>query len=638
MNEPVIRYCAQRHIYDASVYAQCPYCKKILANQRKLAGVLSSSDLPYSGEGEEHTREETLLQQNNRQIRMHRIVPAEAVKHRVKRVIRSVLSAVLLLLVMGSGAVWGLNTDDLQSSVNGNELVVYLPQQDYRDTSVRVQVGSTAVLEGDLRDVDGNGSIQTLILFDNSLSISPENRQKMKQVVRTIVEKRTPEEQFAFATFDTGVHMLTEMKTDVSELLPALEAVDFQNQYTWLKTCLYGCIGDPSIFTEGSYARILICSDGCDDNPTGYTADEVRRKLQQYPCEVLAVGSVYDREPEAVSRLFSLAGSRQTCTWLLDDFGEDISAVTEGICAEKPGKVAVVTLDDRLLDGEEKRIQVQTVTGEGTFSGTAAVVMPFSGTVPQETETGSEETAAISSGEETETALSVSEADVSAAPEEEPGEEPEEKPEESVRPEEGKPARIQFILFPVLLLIPLAALTAALVLLSGRRKKQAEKPSEQTDRPERTFSPADRPEWTVSQTAADPAEDEMTLQQNMMEDDESTVLIMNDSAGAAPGEICRLTLASEDNPRQVYSVPVSQEVIIGRRPECTIALEGDPSVSGHHCVIYRVGDDIMLRDDNSSNGTWLNHQKLSAPQRIGSGDVIGIGRTRWKATVYRGQR
>jgi len=60
-----------------------------------------------------------------------------------------------------------------------------------------------------------------------------------------------------------------------------------------------------------------------------------------------------------------------------------------------------------------------------------------------------------------------------------------------------------------------------------------------------------------------------------------------------------------------------------------IVLEGDKSVSGHHCVIYRVGDDLMLRDNNSSNGTWLNHQKLTNPERIDSGDVIGIGRSRW---------
>ena len=64
MNEPVIRYCAQGHIYDASVHAQCPYCEKILQNQRKLASELSFGMQTDYAEETELLRDETELLQH----------------------------------------------------------------------------------------------------------------------------------------------------------------------------------------------------------------------------------------------------------------------------------------------------------------------------------------------------------------------------------------------------------------------------------------------------------------------------------------------------------------------------------------------------------------------------------------------
>lgn len=545
---------------------------------------------------------------------------------RNKQAVLSALAAGLLMIMMAPGSVWGLNNDELQNFVNGNVLTVYLPQQDYQEGTVRIQVGSSAVLEGELREIEGNGSIQTLILFDNSLSISTKNRQKMKQAVRTVVEQQAPGEQFAFATFDTEVHVLTDMSADTGALLQALDGVQFQNQDTWLKNCLYGCIGNPSFFSSESCARILVCSDGCDDNPTGYTAEEVRRRLRQYPCDVLAIGSRYDREPGAVSELFSFVRSRQSCAWLLDDYGDDLSSITEGIKAEKPGKVAVAVLEDRLMDGEEKRIRIQAQTGEDMFSGAATVVMPFTEEVAPKEENAALETVTTIPAEETEAASSLSVTGQTSSSEEENGPVEETEGAETIVHENlGKDTREIVPLFLALLLIPLAALVLVLILLLGKKKKPAEIPP----------LPRDDPEWTNGPTIAAAGEDDKTEMQDPAEDDGATVLLTEDNGGDVAEARCLLTLENEDNPQQFYTVPVDQEVIIGRKPECGIVLEGDKSVSGHHCVIYRVGDDLMLRDNNSSNGTWLNHQKLTAPERIDSGDVIGIGRSRWVVSVRR---
>lgn len=54
----------------------------------------------------------------------------------------------------------------------------------------------------------------------------------------------------------------------------------------------------------------------------------------------------------------------------------------------------------------------------------------------------------------------------------------------------------------------------------------------------------------------------------------------------------------------------------------------DPTVSRPHARLERDGDAWLLRDLGSSNGTQLNGRTLDdRPQRLHSGDVIGVGTT-----------
>ncbi len=64
--------------------------------------------------------------------------------------------------------------------------------------------------------------------------------------------------------------------------------------------------------------------------------------------------------------------------------------------------------------------------------------------------------------------------------------------------------------------------------------------------------------------------------------------------------------------------------VIGRHPESDIFLD-DITVSRRHAEIRREGDDFVIRDTGSLNGTYLNRERIeSAPLR--SGDEIQIGK------------
>lgn len=70
--------------------------------------------------------------------------------------------------------------------------------------------------------------------------------------------------------------------------------------------------------------------------------------------------------------------------------------------------------------------------------------------------------------------------------------------------------------------------------------------------------------------------------------------------------------------------PTDTRITIGRA-NCTIILD-NPQVSRFHAQIDRTADGgATLRDAGSTNGTFLNGRRISAPEPLRSGDVIQIG-------------
>lgn len=63
---------------------------------------------------------------------------------------------------------------------------------------------------------------------------------------------------------------------------------------------------------------------------------------------------------------------------------------------------------------------------------------------------------------------------------------------------------------------------------------------------------------------------------------------------------------------------------IGRDPDNDIAID-HPQVSRHHARLTWQNNQIFLEDVGSSNGTFINRQRLTGQQRLKNGDVIGLG-------------
>lgn len=70
----------------------------------------------------------------------------------------------------------------------------------------------------------------------------------------------------------------------------------------------------------------------------------------------------------------------------------------------------------------------------------------------------------------------------------------------------------------------------------------------------------------------------------------------------------------------------TQEVKIGRKSDNHICLK-DPKVSRYHAVIRLDGIYLVLKDMESTNGTYVNGEKIKNEQRLFAGDRFKVGDT-----------
>jgi pSer/pThr/pTyr-binding forkhead associated (FHA) protein len=76
-----------------------------------------------------------------------------------------------------------------------------------------------------------------------------------------------------------------------------------------------------------------------------------------------------------------------------------------------------------------------------------------------------------------------------------------------------------------------------------------------------------------------------------------------------------------DGPREAAST-------IGRRTEADLSLAWDGEVSGLHAELHHIGGEWAVVDDGlSTNGTYVNGERISGRQRLRDGDRIRVGRT-----------
>jgi hypothetical protein len=85
----------------------------------------------------------------------------------------------------------------------------------------------------------------------------------------------------------------------------------------------------------------------------------------------------------------------------------------------------------------------------------------------------------------------------------------------------------------------------------------------------------------------------------------------------------RLTVRQGLTPGKVFEL--ARDVItIGRDLKCDVVLN-DPEISRNHTRLTAAGNGYQVEDLESTNGTFVNSQKVTAPRLLQPGDLVGLG-------------
>jgi pSer/pThr/pTyr-binding forkhead associated (FHA) protein len=78
--------------------------------------------------------------------------------------------------------------------------------------------------------------------------------------------------------------------------------------------------------------------------------------------------------------------------------------------------------------------------------------------------------------------------------------------------------------------------------------------------------------------------------------------------------------------RRPRTVKLAASMTVGRAPECEIRLD-DTYASQQHARLFAKNEHWFVEDLGSTNGTFVNDQKLAAPAMLQPGDKVRIGQT-----------
>ena len=84
--------------------------------------------------------------------------------------------------------------------------------------------------------------------------------------------------------------------------------------------------------------------------------------------------------------------------------------------------------------------------------------------------------------------------------------------------------------------------------------------------------------------------------------------------------------------REGQTFDLDDELTIGRSPGCGVPTPDDIYASTLHARLFRQKDQLWVEDLGSTNGTYVNSEKITQAQRLGRGDVLQAGSTVFEVT------
>ena len=297
-------------------------------------------------------------------------------KREILRISTFLLMVGLLCSILVSPASAALSSE-LQTAVNEDTIVAYIPQIEGEIQTAKAQIGNISNSTVEMEGLTNNGitGIYTTILFDNSRSISDVNRNKMKWVAEGIVENHADGEIFSVYTFDTEVHELARDSVSYNDIKEKIDSIEYIDQETYLKEVLYYTLSNPD-GAESLFHRFIILSDGSNDNAVGNTFNEIIKIVEDRHYAVCVVGSRYEKKLSDLENLLSIARASSSPYCMIEET-DDINSIVQQMNQSIPQAIAEITIPETVKDGSLQRVKLWINTTQKEYEYVLNANMPF---------------------------------------------------------------------------------------------------------------------------------------------------------------------------------------------------------------------------------------------------------------------
>lgn len=432
---------------------------------------------------------------------------------------------------------------------------------------------------------DGTVTLDTLILIDNSLSIPEDSRAELNQRLLDFIADRKPYERFSIATYGEKMEPVIDFTDSYADLKLALENITYINRETYLTDVLYDLV-DSDTFKEnntGAYRRIIVASDGVDNKDVGVTSGELIDYLKKSGLPVYGIGIYNSKKSngDELSKMFSISRATNASSAILGT--ADVANFFTEVKNDRQIVRFIINVEEELKDGTEKTVKLAfTANGSEYTVTTDHVRMDQVQQIKEEPPV--EEPPAVDDGKD----------DIKA------------------RIEEFVEEYRIYIIYGGAFAAVLIILLVIYIITNNKKKNQF--------------------------PGIDPIQlDNMDEPTVVLDNEQTTILDGGGTMGIMPmNQQCRIKLQNINAPAFSYEMSFNGRVTIGKsaRKGAMMVLENDKSISGIHCAIEREGADFIIKDLNSTNGTYLNDERVTSSGKvITSGQVIKLGMSEYEFQV-----
>lgn len=414
-------------------------------------------------------------------------------------------------------------------------------------------------------------SYKTLIIIDDSSTVSTLNQEIVRETLKHLVLNGDDVSKIGLTTVSTNGQLIADFDDTKETKIRAIENMSYEGSDGSVKDVLMNTILS---YKENDFAKrdIIIISDGHQVEDT-YTTEELYFELSdgQYPVySVLCEQETGTSDLREISSIARIGGGKAFHT------KQENEASSEEI---KLGAEILSVLSDKHDSESEDSENNDIQSDDANYAEDSEILV--------ENDISNEDYYDENSYE-TDSFYNDGGYDASVIYEK----------------NNENSSNVKVLLFPIALIVFLVCV----VYFAGQKNKKKKEKEHETEL------------INTIRNSIDKKNNTRCLIEEQPDDDGGTRILYQAMDGVD------ITLEDRADPTKYFRGTILDRIVIGRSSKlCDIPIIYDDSVSQRHCELFLREDEVYIRDLSSSNGTYVNGQKVYQEIKLNSGDIIKIG-------------